>query len=551
MTFRGFFALNGTELVNSSRVVGHLGHDIPTNDLGIITGVPPEPLLIESPPGSGLYLPGNGHPEDPPGSGLFDPGVLEEWVSPGLYPDEDTYPGDDVYPGIGDSGLYLVVPSGAFECQLVPAAGHGPGLFEMPSTAEPVAPGLYWPPDGSRRWGNAMLLIGDMCWQEAEQCNGCSRAVEYDDSWTGLHDYLGDTIYRTELAPWYSTRQPESTEFTGIWVTKVEGLDTVQVERPIRQMIGSGGSAGPQRDATRTVKFQAYLLACSNAGLTYGLKWLTCRLRETNDNTDSVLRFLTAHPDNTAQTAETMVREAHGVVLTKAPEITNEWAPSSKPNQQATIYEVSWEMGVTSPYVYLPPITLPIEWDVIETKPINWLHGADCAEPENCDPMPVLFSKTCVPEVIEVVASPPPVCGGCMPVCAIEKYTYRVPTMDFPLACHETAVNLKITNDGLAPLTIQAYWRVCQTDIRCEDNRWPFQINGLEHGATIELDAVSGRYWAWFKGRKHIARGIVGTPSGAPWQPTILDRAECWEFVVVAPGDADFSVTMQLVDREP
>ena len=251
MAFRGYFALNGTELVNSSRVIGHLGHDIPTSDLGVIVGIPPEPLLIESPPGSGFYLPGNRHVETPPGSQLYDVGVLEEWISSGLYPGGDTYPGHTVYPGTEDRGLYLVVPSGAFECQLVPASDYSSGLFEMPATAEPTTPGLYWPPDGSRRWGTGMILVGDMCWQEAEDCTSCSRAVEYDDSWPGLHDYLGDTIYRTELAPWHSTRQPESTEFTGIWVTKVDGLDGVRVDRPITEMIGSGGSAGPHRDATR------------------------------------------------------------------------------------------------------------------------------------------------------------------------------------------------------------------------------------------------------------------------------------------------------------
>lgn len=527
MTFRGYLALNGTELVNSSRVIGHLGYFVPTQDLGIIVGVPPEALLIESPPGSGLYLPG--HTPDL-GGGYYDPGDMEEFP-----------------PG---SGLYLVVPSTADQCALTPAEGH-PGLFEMPDTAEEIRPGIWSPPNGSRRWGKAMLLVGDMCWQEAPECKSCRTQIGYDDSWPGLHDYLSDTIYRTELAPWHSTRQPESTEFMGIWVTELDGLGPVQVQRTITEMIGNGGAAGPHRDATRTVTVKALLLACTNAGLEYGLDWLTCRLRETNDNTDSVLRFLNAHPSHTAATVDNMVREAHGVVLTKSPEVTDQFAPSNTPNQQATMYVVTWEMAVTSPYVYLPPIELPVDWDVIAPRRINWVHAADCQRPDNCDPMPVLFSTECVPEEIEVVTSPPPTCGGCMPVCEIDKHFFQVPTMDFPVACTETAVNLTFTNTGTEPLTLQGYWRVCNTDIRCEDNRWPVTIKGLPAGASLTLHSISGRYWATVKGRVHRPVGIVDTPNGAPWRPIILDRTGCWEFVVLAPDTADFTVQMQLVDRAP
>ena len=55
-----------------------------------------------------------------------------------------------------------------------------------------------------------------------------------------------------------------------------------------------------------------------------------------------------------------------------------------------------------------------------------------------------------------------------------------------------------------------------------------------------------------YKGKVHKTRGIVGTPTGAPWRPIVIDRlTQAYEFVVLAPPDANFEVTMQLVDREP
>ncbi|KAB7761177.1 hypothetical protein [Mycolicibacterium mucogenicum] len=528
--FRGWFQLNGSELTNSSRVVAHLGMEIPTSDLGIITGVPALPLVIESPPGSGLYLPG-----DTPylGDGYYDPaGMVED--PPG-------------------SGLFPVVPPGTEACSLTPAPGH-PGMFLMPDTAEPVDghPGLYTPPDGARRWGTGLLLIGDMCWQGMAPCRSCARTIEYDDSWTGLKQYLEDQIYRVELAPWHSTRQPESAEFLGFWVTKVEGLGPVPVQRPITEAVGNGGFAGPHRDTTRKVTFEALVIGCTHAGANFGLNWLACRLRETNDTGGGVLRYMASHPDDTGATTDTLVREAHGVVLTKAPEIVVEQVGGGEDHRQANVYKVTWEFTITAPYVYHPPIELTAEWDVIEAQAINWVHAADCPEPLNCDPMPVLFSATCVPEEIDVVVQPPPVCGGCMPVSGLEKYIYRVPSADFPQACRESAVNIQIHNAGSEPLTVQAFWRVTGTDIRCESSLFPVQINGLPVGASVALDSINGRFTARYKGRTWKPRGIVTTPTGAPWRPTVIDRLTTpYEFVVQAAPGAEFEVTMQLIDREP
>lgn len=477
MTFRGYFAINGVEIANSSRTIAHLGLDVPTSDIGIFT-------------------------------------------------------------------------DGGTDCALVESPEH-PGLYEIPDTSVEVSPGLWTPPPGSRRFGPGLMEIDGTCWGPAAICSACSLTVDYDDSWPGLQEFLGDTVYRPELAPWYSTELPESGEFGGVWVMSVDGLDATPVQRDITQMAGAGAAASPHRDASRTVTFEAVLIGCTHAGVEFGLKWLTCLLRGTAVDTTSTLRYLAASPGYSGVDPASLLREVHGVVLTKEPRIVQEQNGEARQHQQATIYRVSWEMVALSPYAYMPAVPVSADWDVITRQPVNWIHAPDCALPETCVDMPVMFSTECVPEEIAVVTTPPPVCGGCLPVGEIDKYVFRVPTMDYAFRCRETAVSTVIRNTGETPLSLQAFWRECGSDIRCEDNRWPLQIAGLPPGAELVLDGITGRFWANYDERVRRVVGVVGTPNGAPWRPPIIDRETCWDFIVQTAASSEFEVDLVLFDREP
>lgn len=506
MAYRGFFALDGQEITNSSRVVGHLGYSTPQQDAGIVCS---EIVLDEDPDGSGLYLPG----PLPVGSAPAEGGEL-------------------YYPGLEGEG----------ECGLTEAS---PLLYEIPDSS--VAVGNFWsPPDGSERYGPGLIEVDGNCWGPSALC-GCRLRVQYDDSWPGLRAFLGDTVYRSELAPWHSSRVPESAEFGGIWVMDVTGFGPAPIERSISNLIGDGASAGPHRDAARVLTFSAVLIACTNAGLEYGLNWLTCQLRDTARRTDARLTYFTAHPSHTTAPAASLLRDFHGVVLTKAPAADDVAGKGVGPNQQATMYRVSWEMTVLNPHSYRPPVELPIEWDTVTVEPIEWSHAASCP---TCEPdEPVLFSTECAPERLVVGTTPPPVCGGCMPICAVDRYVTVIPSRDYALRCGDTVVNVEVENRGVEPLTLQLYLRRCGSNEACAPV-FPLQVSGLVPGATLMLDSVSGRYHAEFDGKRRRPVGIVGTPSGAPWTPIVFDRSDCWELVAEAADGADFAVKLTLIDRE-
>lgn len=444
------------------------------------------------------------------------------------------------------------------DCSLIPTQ-EDPGLYEVPASSIEYEPGLGTPPNGSRLYDPGLYEVGD-CWKSSNLCTNCRPNVLFDDSWSSLQQFLGDSVYRPEIAPWYSVDDPASAEFGGVWVLDAKGFDSVPMSRPITELVGSGAVAGPHRDTSRPLQFTALLFACSNAGLVYGLNWLDRQLRATKYLDDPVLRYLAAHPEGSGASAEDLVREIHQVVLTKAAVVTQ----ASGSAKQATMCTVSWEMTALHPYSYRPGVTFQVIFDLVENQPIEWVHGASCDKPSTCEEMSIMFSEECTPEQIDIVTSPPPTCGGCLPVCAIQTSVLIVDIgFPFPLTSGETqpeiaqrtvtVVSWSIINNGSIPLTVQSYWRLCAADIECETQSWPAQITGLPSGVMLTFDAIRRRYWTSYAdhaNRQYRPVGMVSTPSGSPWEPAILDRSSCWEFVVVAPDGADFDVMMSFYDRE-
>lgn len=525
MPYRGYVALGDVEIANSARVITHLGTDVPTMDFGFLDGAT---------------------------EGAYSLVVVDEWGAVPASPPMGADAGDWGW----DVGTMVENPSapGLFllawdVCTIIEDIDH-PGLGLPLDSQVEVSPGLWTPPAGARIFGPG-IFVHDQCWGDQTFCAGCRSIVSYDDSWLGQRTWLNDVDYRVELAPWYSSEIPESAEFGGVWLMDLGGLDSTPVERTITQASGNGAVAGPNRDTSRTVTFDALLFGCTNAGVEHGLKWLDNLLRATSFVDDSFLKYLTASPSNSAANPDELVRNIHNVVLTKSPTVSNRYNTGGQRHQHGSVYRVSWEMVTLSPYAYLPAVDVDVVWDQITRQPINWIHQADCAKPETCVDMPVMFSADCEPESIQVVNTPPPVCGGCLPVNAIDKYQFRLPTMDYAFRGRQTAVSLSIQNIGDAPLTLQAFLRVCGSDVRCEDNQYPLQIAGLPANATLYLDGVTGRFKMFYDELWRRPQGIVGTPNGAPWLPPLIDRETCWDFIIQSASTAQFAVSMSLYDREP
>lgn len=378
---------------------------------------------------------------------------------------------------------------------------------------------------------------------------GCYIDVGTDNSWPGLRAFLGQDPYVITNAPWYDPGIPQSKEFAGVWVTKVDGLDATPVQRDVAESIGAGGAAGPHRDKTRGVKFEALVIGCTNAGARFGLDRLQCALRATKVRGGLPLGYLTAHPGGSLVDPASLFRTVTGVVQTKEVTVTD-WSGKSQgaAHRQATIWKVDWEMVATNPYAYSAPLVVPVEWVSTSTGGIEWMHAPDCTAPQDCDTdMPVMLNADCVPAQIDIPAMDIPTCGGCLPVCQVETRTWQLPPG--PTLCHESAVTVTVHNTGVVPVTVNMHWRPCGSAQVCDRTGW-LQVSGLPSGASAIADSVSGRPYTVQAGVTYRPVGIVSTPTGAPWQPTILDRHTCWELVAEHTPGADYHVELAVRDRE-
>lgn len=378
------------------------------------------------------------------------------------------------------------------------------------------------------------------------QC-ACDFQVPYDDTWTGLEAALGDGPYILTDAPWYDASRPESLEFAGVWIMETTGFDAVPTQREVGESICVGGVASRARDTSRTMTFSALVLACTNAGAEYGKNWLSCILRQANIRGGVDLSFYKAHPEDTAADPTTLRRSMFGTVLTDSLKVVElAGKGGSNRHRQASIYRVEWEMVATNPYMYGQSNVTAVTWDSIADESITWAHAPDCEDSSACD-LPTIFNAECMPPEVALEPAAIPVCGGCLPLCAIERRTWELTA---PLGtCEESTVTIRVTNNGADPLTVNFYWQPCGSTDSC-DRVNPLQVSGLPTGFTVVADSVTGRPYIDADGERQRQVGIVSTPTGAPWKSMLLDTMMCWELVAENAPGADYSVVIEMRNRD-
>jgi hypothetical protein len=97
-----------------------------------------------------------------------------------------------------------------------------------------------------------------------------------------LRRALGDQPYVSPLvdtAPWVDPDSPESYGFYGIYPIDVTGIEDGTGQTQITESTRDGGSASRTRYGSREVVFSAILIANSEQGAEYGLRWLKRVLR--------------------------------------------------------------------------------------------------------------------------------------------------------------------------------------------------------------------------------------------------------------------------------
>lgn len=93
-----------------------------------------------------------------------------------------------------------------------------------------------------------------------------------------LHQMLGHDPYewmnRGSEAPWFDAEDPDSYDFQGVLVQNIAGLDDSTREGETIEFTTRGGAVGRISDRTKTIVFSLVLVASSDAGADFGLRWL-------------------------------------------------------------------------------------------------------------------------------------------------------------------------------------------------------------------------------------------------------------------------------------
>lgn len=92
---------------------------------------------------------------------------------------------------------------------------------------------------------------------------------------------LGET-YASPLqddAPWVDPDNPASLEFFGFYLTSMKGIEDSTVTSEVIEFLTDGGVPGRPRAGTKPVVGAGLLLASSEAGAEYGMRWLKSAVR--------------------------------------------------------------------------------------------------------------------------------------------------------------------------------------------------------------------------------------------------------------------------------
>lgn len=213
----------------------------------------------------------------------------------------------------------------------------------------------------------------------------------------------------SDRAPWFSTTEPNSFDFGGLYVTSVDGLGPGPSTRSLtNRATGRGSFIGPEVQESPQVVVTGLLFGRTSCAVAYGYRWLTMALKGSacGDGCDGDdLTFLDCCPGlcddapgfvSFAECLDPHIRTLKGVQMISSPKITAEYgdACSCCPDS-AALLQVTFTLAATRPCVYRDPVAVAtdVPFDLTPSGCVVWtLIDADdecpnqdpCSAPADC-----------------------------------------------------------------------------------------------------------------------------------------------------------------------
>ncbi|GGT74517.1 hypothetical protein GCM10010207_84900 [Streptomyces atratus] len=198
-------------------------------------------------------------------------------------------------------------------------------------------------------------------------------------------EHVGDEPYTTpweDEAPWWDEDVPESSDFAGLLVLDVEGMDDHPVTRSVTGAVTGGAALGAPRVQPRTITVTGVLLGATCCGVAYGLRWLSQALSGCGDGCGGdCLTVYNCCPPETEDIDEFVKRNRRTlrrVALVDGPRVIarngNGCTGSGMCQSGADVLTVEFVLTAGTPWLWTDPVPvldLPVPTDD-GTECITW-----------------------------------------------------------------------------------------------------------------------------------------------------------------------------------
>lgn len=177
---------------------------------------------------------------------------------------------------------------------------------------------------------------------------------------------MGSDYSVISTAPWYDADVPASSEFAGIVPLSFAGIDDSSRTSTVMEYINDGGNGGRARNATLPIVANVALIASTDRGAEYGLRWMNRLLRDSDSTTFCSGARLEYFRYSEGE------EKAHrrNVRLTRGSNVTRKWTTSCSSTWLATFTLTAadpYEYGAAEPVVEglggdLPTGPALLEW---------------------------------------------------------------------------------------------------------------------------------------------------------------------------------------------
>lgn len=341
-------------------------------------------------------------------------------------------------------------------------------------------------------------------------------------------------------APWYDAGVPASSEFAGVVMLSLSGLDDSTREAVTVEYITNGGSSGKARNKTLPLVANVALVATTQRGAKFGKAWLDRVLSAGGARTfcaGSDLRYFAAEQGSGEGVPDQVHRR--DVSLTRGGSTTRKWS-----NHCSAVWFVTFTWTANDPFEYGEEIAQFTGLGGAVSGPTVASSGSEAFVEQEC---PVYDYSPVYDPLYPALVAPPsapdfyPDGWALIPGVTIDRFWVRLdPTEPSALGL---VPMLTLTTDAEARMVRVSIWpQVSGTDALC-DPLWSAIVTYLPPGGEFIIDGEQEAAYLWDGVSANVRRtdSLVFTTGARPmtW-PSFNDEDGLLVTLDIMSGSDDY-----------